>query len=148
MCKNFGVIQRSSEDYIPENFFITIISKTRYTNIVNENIIKGTFPPIIPILIELILLISFFWMAMKPEEREGKYTGSVISYPHYRIKFFLVVVWFLILYFTIPKEYQLVESVLIFPLIFFSEFIVDLFKGIRASSLSGKGGHNRRSWSL
>jgi hypothetical protein len=31
-------------------------------------------------------------------------------------------------------------SVIIFPLIFFSEFIVDLFKGIRASSLSGKGG--------
>lgn len=119
---------------------IVIILLLYSTMAIYENIIKGTFPPIIPILIELILLISFFWMAMKPEEREGKYTGSVISYPHYRIKFFLVVVWFLILYFTIPKEYQLVESVLIFPLIFFSEFIVDLFKGIRASSLSGKGG--------
>ena len=105
-----------------------------------ENILKGVFPPLLTILVEFILLTSFFWIVMNPEQREGKYTGSVISYPHYRIKFFLVVLWFLILYFTIPKEYQPVESVLIFPLIFFSEFIVDLFKGIRASTLSGKGG--------
>ena len=34
MCKNFGVIQRTSQDYIPENFFINIISKTNMIKLI------------------------------------------------------------------------------------------------------------------
>lgn len=105
-----------------------------------KNALSGISPPIITIAIELVLLLLFFWSVMKPEQREGIYTGSVIAYPHYRMKFSLVVLWFIILYLTIPKQYQLVESLLIFPLIFFAEFTVDLLKGVIASAHSGRGG--------
>ena len=103
-------------------------------------LINSSFPPFYDILIELLFLILFFVVIMKPEEKDGKYTGSVISYPHYRIKISLIFLWFIILYFSTPRNLQIVDSTLIFPMIFFSEFVIDLIKGIHASGLSGKGG--------